>query len=295
MLKQHPGPLELEFEASEDLFNSTKTQILMLKNASKKVIIAKPRNFLSYCFELCGMTDLSYKTLRFQIGGRDINPDTIIMSTCVVKVGHTTEFSNLPENTVKMSMYTLMSTGMYSDVVLNVKGTTFKVHKCILVSRSPKFSAMFSNEMFESSTNIVNIEYEKPHLFSLLITWIYCAEIKFPNDLYDVFDLMILGDEYLLEDFKQKCEEDLIIRIDDKTVLKMLVLLEQHQIQADLLSETCKGKFLEDFDKISKANPNIEEMIFKVPGLMTKLFGHVNCKKKKKRKVTFASDTESVG
>eukprot|EP01017_Pseudomicrothorax_dubius_P026710 TRINITY_DN3006_c0_g1_i4.p1 TRINITY_DN3006_c0_g1~~TRINITY_DN3006_c0_g1_i4.p1 ORF type:complete len:296 (-),score=53.87 TRINITY_DN3006_c0_g1_i4:762-1649(-) len=295
MLKQVSNGLELEFEAGEDLYNSTKTTIVLLKNATKKLPVTKPRNFLSYCFEFCGLTDMSYRTLRFQIGGRDINPDTIIMSNCLVRVTHTIEFTCLPENTVKTSMYSLMSSGLYSDVILNVKGETFRVHKCILVSRSPKFAAMFSNEMTESATNTVNIEYDKPHLFNLLITWIYCGEIKFADNVYDVFELMLLADEYLLEDFKQKCEEDLIIRVDEKNVLKLLVLLEQTQIQAENLSDICKSKFLEDFEKISKMNPNIEEQLFKVNGLMSKLFLHVHCKKKKRRKVTFASDTESVG
>ena len=44
----------------------------MLKNNSIRLPITRPRTFLSYSFEFCGITGLNYKLLRFQSLGRDI-------------------------------------------------------------------------------------------------------------------------------------------------------------------------------------------------------------------------------
>ena len=82
---------DIIFEASEDLYSLSKTQVLLLKNSCKIISIAKPRQFQSYCYEFCGIVGLTYSSLRFLIGGRDVNPDICIMSNCHVKILHTSE------------------------------------------------------------------------------------------------------------------------------------------------------------------------------------------------------------
>lgn len=45
--------------------------------------------------------------------------------------------------------------------------------------------------------------------------------------------------------------------------------------------------FINEFEEIYNYNPNLENDIKCVPGLMTKLFQHMHNKKNKKRRVTF--------
>lgn len=74
------------FEAGEDLYSHQKTILLLLSQTSFRIQITKSRRLQSYSFEFCGMTGLSYPNLRFQSLGRDISPDLIITTPCLIKV-----------------------------------------------------------------------------------------------------------------------------------------------------------------------------------------------------------------
>jgi hypothetical protein len=65
-------------------------------------------------------------------------------------------------------------------------------------------------------------------------------------------------------------------------------MCEKHnEIVSNNLLDKCKTKFIEEFDKVNSLNPQIEQEIFQIPGLVTKLFAHIHKKNNKKRKVTF--------
>ena len=146
---------------------------------------------------------------------------------------------------------------------------------------------MFSSNTLEASSNTIEIDAPNAELFKCMLMWMYCGEIRFPENILNVFDLMLLADEYLISDLKQKCEEDMLTKINEANVLDMLILLEKHPAESCALSEKCKSLFIDDFDKIYKLNPDIEKQIFEIPGLMTKLFSHIHSRKSHKRKVTF--------
>ena len=120
-----------------------------------------------------------------------------------------------------------------------------------------------------------------------MITWMYCGDIKFPDDVFEVFDLMLLADEYLISDLKQTCEEDMIAKLDETNIVDMLILAEKHPLVGSAVIDRCKTIFIEDFDKVHKHNQDLEERITSVPGLMIKLFHHIHSKKNMKRRVTF--------
>lgn len=278
---------DIIFEAAEDLYNTSKTQVLLLKQCSKKITIAKPRNFQSYCYEFCGIVGIAYSTVRFLMDGRDINQESCVMSSTLVKVIHTTEFNLQPPNSLKMSFVNLLETGAFSDIVLRLNTEEFAVHKCILASRSSKFEAMFESNLCEVKENKIQIDYQYPELFKLMLHWIYCGEIGFPEDVFELFELMLLADEYLIVDLKEKCEEDILSKLDEVNVMKMLILTEQHPMMNDAIIDKCKTIFIEDFDRVYRHNPDLEAEITSYPGLMIKLFSHIHAKKHMKRKVTF--------
>jgi hypothetical protein len=89
---------EIVFSASEDLYNESKTQIILYKNTAKSIMVTQSRMFQSYCHELCGRTGLSLKTIRFKISGRDVKFDTIISNSCLIGVSHKAEFAIEPPN-----------------------------------------------------------------------------------------------------------------------------------------------------------------------------------------------------
>ncbi|CAD8088079.1 unnamed protein product [Paramecium primaurelia] len=292
--KKGSEQLDIIFEAGEDLLNFSKNQVIMIKNNSIKLPIIKPRTFLSYSFEFCGITGLNYKMLRFQSLGRDIRPETSIMTSCLVKVIHTTEFSQMAQNPLKTSFQGLFIQGSHSDILLQInKEDPISLHKCILACRSPKFNGMFSSNMSESNQTLVKVEYSKPELFKVMLQWIYCGYWKeFPEEIEDTCDLMLLADEYLITDLKQKCEEDIISKLDSSNILYILLFVEKHSnIISQPLLEKTNSMFIDEFDKIHKLNPNLEQEITRMPGLMTKLFKNLHQKKiRKGRKVHFVVD-----
>ncbi|CAD8164724.1 unnamed protein product [Paramecium octaurelia] len=292
--KKGSEQLDIIFEAGEDLLNFSKNQVIMIKNNSIKLPIIKPRTFLSYSFEFCGITGLNYKMLRFQSLGRDIRPETNIMTSCLVKVIHTTEFSQMAQNPLKTSFQGLFTQGSHSDILLQInQESPIPLHKCILACRSPKFNGMFSSNMLESNQILVKVKHNKPELFKIMLQWIYCGYWKeFPEEIEDTCDLMLLADEYLITDLKQKCEEDIISKLDSSNILQILLFVEQHSnIISQLLLEKTNSMFIDDFDKIHKLNPNLEQDITRMPGLMTKLFQNLHQKKiRKGRKVHFVVD-----
>ena len=290
MLKK-PQTYDIIFEAAEDLYNTSKTQVLLLNHCSKTIAIAKPRNFQSYCYEFCGIVGVSYSTVRFLIGGRDLSPENCIMSSTIVKVIHTAEFNLQPANSLKMSFVNLLDSGAFSDVVIKVNNESLKAHKCILASRSAKFEAMFSSDLCEARTSIVQVEYPYPDLFKAMLHWIYCGEIRFPDDIFELFELMLLTDEYVITDLKEKCEEDIVAKLDETNVLKVLLLAEKNPFVNEVIVDKCKSIFVEDFDRVYKHNLDLEEQITNIPGLMIKLFSHIHAKKHLKRKVTFVFES----
>lgn len=294
MLKKSEN-CDIIFEAGEDLYSQTKAQLLVLQCSSVKFPIAKPRRFQSYCYEFCGVIGLSFKTLRFLSLGRDMSPDLAISTSCLVKVYHTSDFNMSVSNPLKSSLLGLFRGGNYSDITLRINGKLdLNAHKCILASRSAKFEGMFSCGFSESKNSLVEIECKNTELFRLLMIWIYCGEIKFPSELSEVFDLLLLADEYMMSDLKEKCEEDIKVNIDESNALKILILCERNPIVSNELLDKCKSLFIDEFDKILKINPELEKEIISIPGLMTKLFTHIHAKKNsKKRKVTFVIEEHS--
>jgi BTB/POZ domain len=127
------------FEAGEDLLNESKTQILIFRNTTKSIDLSNPRTFLSYCSEFCGMTGLSYQTLRFQHMGRDIKQETQISDSAHITVSHKAEFAIEPPNSLKSSMKAMLMNTMYADIVLKLdkKGDhMLHAHRCVLYMRS---------------------------------------------------------------------------------------------------------------------------------------------------------------
>jgi hypothetical protein len=92
----------------------------MLKGAVKTVQITKNRMFQSYVNEFCGMVGLASNTLKFHIDKRELNPTKIVNSSCLIKVTHTNEFHNAPNNSLKPALRSVLDNGYCSDIKLVV-------------------------------------------------------------------------------------------------------------------------------------------------------------------------------
>lgn len=73
---------------------------------------------------------------------------------------------------------------------------------------------MLDTPMLESNTRVITVSTHQPHLYRLLVEWIYTGNCEMPHDIFEVIDLLKLGDEHFLEDLVQTCEEAAILRLD---------------------------------------------------------------------------------
>ncbi|CAD8101755.1 unnamed protein product [Paramecium sonneborni] len=81
------------------------------------------------------------------------------MTSCLVKVIHTTEFSQMVQDPLKTSFQGLFNYGTHSDIMLQInEEIPIPLHKCILAGRSPKFNGMFSSNIIETNQKLVKVE-----------------------------------------------------------------------------------------------------------------------------------------
>ena len=154
--------------------------------------------------------------------------------------------------------------------------------------RSPKFQAMFSGEMIESVKGKIRLRDTDDVLFEKLLQWIYSGNVVMPEHVNDVCKLMIMADEYFLNDLKMRCEEDIISKLNYENLTDLMVISPNLPLTGDSLITECLELFVKEYPKI-KDTPDLENKIVSVPGLMIRLFNrfYTISKKARKRRVTF--------
>lgn len=188
----------------------------------------------------------------------------------------------------------LRSNPKFSDVTLKIDGKLIQAHKCLLASRSGKFKMMFEANMIEENQGMITIETQKPTLMMSIIDWIYSSEIDFPDNTTDMFELILMADEYLLDDLRRKVEDGLIFRLDQDNALEILVVASKYpSITSENLIEMAITTLIEDFDNILRKFPDAEDQLKSVPGLITKILLFIHHRKTKSKRVAFLSRDSS--
>ncbi|OMJ68652.1 hypothetical protein SteCoe_33845 [Stentor coeruleus] len=288
-----PQAQDIIFEAGEDLFSNS--SLILTKGAHKRIMLSRARTAQSYVYEFCGMVGVSPSSLRFSLEAHPLDPTIIILTPSLVKVYHCTSILHSSNNSLQPALLDLLTSGIQSDIIIHVNKRSFPVHKCILMCRSPKFQAMFSNKMLEKEAGVIYLKETNEVLFEKLLQWIYSGNVVMPEDMNDLCQLMILADEYLLNDLKMRCEEDIIAKLSTENLIDIMVSAHKLPLTGDGLIEECLEMFVKEYHKI-KDTPDLENIISSVPGLMLKLFGrfHSVSKKARKRRVTFRINEDIV-
>ena len=130
-----------------------------------------------------------------------------------------------------------------------------------------------------------------------MLRWIYTGDVKVGDKIEGALELLKLASKYTLPDLTSRCEEDILAKITPENVVDLLVKYgHSSQTQTQLLSNTivdqCKTVFLTQFNQVLLFNPNVEELLASVPGLIIELFSHISKRKKNKnrRHVRFSLD-----
>lgn len=281
-----PTP-DVIFEAAEDL--TCIGSLMLSKGSTKRVTLSRPRTARSYCYEFCGISGVQFSQMRFELDARPLSMENYILSPCIVKVSQAPEDRNHRQSSLQPALQDLLTSGIKSDVeIVTSDGQVSHCHKCILMCRSAKFRAMFESEMQESTRNRVEVPTHSG-VFAKLLSWIYTSSVKMPDTVDEVCQLLLLADEYFLTDLQQRCEDDLVGKILPENVVSIMVTAQSLPLQSDTVMRECKELFVKQFNTVKELQPNLEQMIAGVPGLMIELFSyfHKASTKAKKRRVTF--------
>lgn len=99
-----------------------------------------------------------------------------------------------------------------SDIVLKTGKKLHKCHKVILAAVSSYFKAMFVSGMKETEDNVISLERIDPHIFSLILQYIYSGNITV--NVANVQDLLSTSCYLQISHLQAPCEEFLMNQID---------------------------------------------------------------------------------
>ena len=99
-----------------------------------------------------------------------------------------------------------------TDVVFRVGDVEIGCHKFMLAARSKVFSAMFSHQMKENLTNIIELPEMELSTVSTLVKFIYTDKVE-EGEI--TLELLALSDQYDIEELKQQCSTTLSYQVAD--------------------------------------------------------------------------------
>ena len=157
------------FFAGEDIYRDSLVgtrELAIKKHCKCRLELDESRTFESYCFEFCGLLNLRFTDIKFMLYQNEVTMSRTVKKPCEILV-HYSNTKNSKGHSTSNDFFlgpaysSLLETGLYSDIEIEVNGETLRAHKCILTARSEKFRAMLLSEaiseMVEQRTNKVEI------------------------------------------------------------------------------------------------------------------------------------------
>lgn len=208
-------------------------------------------------------------------------------------------------NNYNHSFRKLFLSGIHSDISFSFEdGTSIKAHKSIVSARSDYFEAMFKIDgMIESSQKDIKIDHDSKS-FRRLLEFIYTDSVEDIEECSssEVISLLVLANQYLLDDLRGLCELQVIEMIDMDNIGQLLLLSAGYN--ASILKKACNS-FVEEnrttlvqnnsFRQEIEANPELGLILFEASASPVRLgfnkIGDENSQVNKKRRRS--NDTEN--
>jgi len=174
--------------------------------------------------------------------------DIIILGKNVVVAGGKNKTDNQDSHIKKLSndMKKILETKLFTDCTIICGNEEIPCHRNILSSRSPVFETMFSSDMKEASTGVVEIEDFTGATVKELVNYIYtgCPASAKPEEL------LRAAHKYLMEELKDWCVEQLCKVASVDNAVDHLVLAEVYE--APVLKESATLLIVRNWSSISK-------------------------------------------
>lgn len=178
-----------------------------------------------------------YKRLTdYQLGAPNVKSLTVMLKIEIVeKIKPNVDYGKLIDD-----LQTLSTNESLSDVTLLVGDRKFKAHKVILMARNAVFASMFTCDMLEKATNEVMIEDIEPDIFKELLGFVYCGRIGSGElGFEEMVALLKAADKYSMDDLKLVCATNICKYLDVNKAADILILADQYRLD-DLKKRSMK-------------------------------------------------------
>lgn len=122
----------------------------------------------------------------------------------------------------------------HSDVIIKSSDSKeIKAHKLVLAARSEFFDRMFSSDMKENTTGVIEIN-KRSGVIKELLRFIYCEAYFNEFDAsFDINDIEIYDDAecYQMDDLKKFCLKSIYKRLDAENVLEIASFAQLFKIE----------------------------------------------------------------
>jgi len=129
-------------------------------------------------------------------------------------------------NRLSQDISAIFDNGRFSDCTVVCDSREFHCHKNILSARSTVFEAMFTHDMTENRSSLVDIVDLDGDIVNDMINYIYSGRVENLDQKAD--RLISAAEKYDLGELKGLCETALCDNINTDNVLDLLVLADLH-------------------------------------------------------------------
>lgn len=149
---------------------------------------------------------------------------------------------------------------LFTDFELKTKdGEPLKVHKAILVARSPVFYAMLQNDMKEARESSAEVSGFDSMVVKELLRFIYYKEVEGLDKI--AHDLLLAAEYYQVEELKKLCEATIISSLTVENVLTSLILADRLSATGNLFNE-CLDVIIRQVSFFTEIAPNFIKIFF---------------------------------
>lgn len=118
----------------------------------------------------------------------------------------------------------------FSDVKLvTACGKELKAHKVFLASKSEIFAAMFTHDVLENKSNIVNIPDVDHEILKEMLRYIYTGQVENMENV--AIDLFIAADKYDIQDLKSMCEKHIANSLTVENAIQIFDLADKYNAE----------------------------------------------------------------
>ncbi|KAL5262132.1 hypothetical protein ACHWQZ_G007733 [Mnemiopsis leidyi] len=153
----------------------------------------------------------------------------------------------------------------FTDVVVKIGETEIKAHKCILSACSKYFRAMFTTDLKEGQTDVVELKDMTEDSVTKVINFMYTGRIQIVTD--GVEDLLKVADMFDIQEVREACTDTLIRNLCPENCINMANLASAHNLQA--LSKAALRYAHENVETVLQSQEFLKSPINQVKALLS--------------------------